>query len=485
MAAITIVGLGPGRKEFLTREAEEVLRTVGEIWVRTSRHPTVMEWSELPWRPFDYLYEESEAFDTVYQKITAEILRLGNRPEGVAYAVPGNPWVGEFTVANILSAATQAGIPTRVIQGLSFVEPVLEMLALDALDGIFVADAITLSKRHHPQFPPSAHVLAAQLFSPELAGDVKLTLMNQYPEDHPVRLVHAAGTKDAFVEDLPLHAIDRSKRIAHLTTLYVPPLNESAFEEFQETIAHLRAPEGCPWDREQTHQSIRGNLLEEAYETLEALDLEDVDKMKEEFGDLLLQILLHTQIATEAGEFRMADVVRGIDLKIRRRHPHVFGAIEVNGSGQVLQNWEKIKEEERNAKPEQAKGRFDGVPISLPALEQADVYQQRAARVGFDWQNIEGVKDKVQEELLEIENSKTDKEREWEVGDALFAMVNLARWLKVEPEAALRTANVRFRERFHRMEADAQLAGKPLQQLTLPEWDDLWETAKRGDASNA
>jgi tetrapyrrole methylase family protein / MazG family protein len=283
---------------------------------------------------------------------------------------------------------------------------------------------------------------------------------------------------------LPLHSLDRSKKIAHLTTLYIPPMIGSGMEDFQETIAHLRAPEGCPWDREQTHQSIRGNLLEETYEALEAFDQENTEKIKEELGDLLLQILLHTQIATEAGEFHMTDLVLGIDSKIRRRHPHVFGEVQVDGSGQVLRNWEQIKEGERNQKTEAEKGRFDSIPKSLPALEQADVYQQRAARVGFDWPDISGVKAKVQEEMDEVEAARTDEERESEVGDLLFAVVNLARWLKVEPEAALRVANARFRERFRHMENSAKETGRPLQQLTLPEWEALWESAKKKQQNN-
>jgi len=478
-AAITIVGLGPGSKALLTCEAEDVLQNASEVWARTARHPTVTEWNDLPWRSFDSLYEQTKDFEDVYRLITEEVIRLGSRPEGVVYAVPGNPWVGESTVSHILQKAKTLRLSTKVVQGVSFLEPVLELLGLDALTGVFITDAITLAGRHHPDFPPSAHVLAAQLFSTRLATDVKLTLMNQYPDEYPVRLVHGAGTGSATIEDLPLHALDRSHQIAHLTTLYIPPLAESGVEDFQETIAHLRAPEGCPWDREQSHLSIRGNLLEETYEALEALDQEDEEKIKEELGDLLLQILLHVQIATEAGEFRMADVVHGIDSKIRRRHPHVFGEIQVDGSGQVLRNWERIKEGERKEKSEDEKGRFESVPRALPALEQADVYQQRAARVGFDWPEITGVKAKVLEEMAEIEAAANPSEIEWEVGDLLFAVVNWARWLKVEPEAALRVANSRFRERFYAMELAVKESGRSLHDLSLQEWDDLWEAAKK------
>jgi tetrapyrrole methylase family protein/MazG family protein len=278
---------------------------------------------------------------------------------------------------------------------------------------------------------------------------------------------------------MPLHEIDRSGKIAHLTALYIPPL-PGALEQFQETIAHLRAPEGCPWDREQTHRTLRGNLMEETYEVLEALDREDPRELAEELGDLLLQILLHAQIATEAGDFRMADVIAGIDEKIHRRHPHVFGQTKVDGVGQVLQNWEEIKAVERNGKAGGQTGLFDGVPLSLPALEQAVSYQKRAARVGFDWPTIDGVKAKIAEETGELEAARGEQEITHELGDLFFAVVNLARWLKVDAESALREANARFRTRFGYVEAAAARIGKPLKEMTLEELDALWEEAKKG-----
>jgi tetrapyrrole methylase family protein/MazG family protein len=477
-AKITIVGLGPGRAGLLTQEAWETLSAAREVWVRTARHPTVEELPNLPWKPMDSFYEQEEDFSAVYRAIADEVLELAEGPEGVCYAVPGSPRVGESTVTQILHGAKERGWTVRVVEGLSFLEPVLAALGFDALEGLYLADALELAARHHPPFPPSAHALVAQLYSRTLASEVKLTLMNQYPEEHPVRLVHAAGTGQQSVEERPLHEIDRSEAIAHLTVLYVPPL-PGALEEFQETVAHLRAPEGCPWDREQTHQSIRGNMLEETYEVLEALDREDPGELAEELGDLLLQILLHTQIATEAGEFRMADVVGGIDAKIRRRHPHVFGEVKVNGVGEVLQNWEQIKAEERSGKDKGGAGLFDGVPLSLPALEQAISYQKRAARVGFDWPEISGVRAKLDEEIGELDSARNDGEREAELGDVLFAAVNYARWLKVDPESALRESNARFRERFGRVEAAAGRLGKPLKDMSLEELDVLWEEAKR------
>jgi tetrapyrrole methylase family protein/MazG family protein len=312
-----------------------------------------------------------------------------------------------------------------------------------------------------------------------VASDVKLTLMNQYPDDHPVTLVHAAGTPQERLEKLPLYELDRRDDIGHLTALYVPPLpRPGALETFQDTIAHLRAPEGCPWDREQTHLSLRRNLLEEAYEVLAALDGQDADALREELGDLLLQIVLHSQIAVESGEFSMADVVAAIDAKIKRRHPHVFGDLRVSGVGDVIANWETIKKAERADNGNGDKSALDGVPQDLPALAQAEAYGERAARVGFDWPNVEGVLDKVAEEIREIQQA-ADSERAGELGDLLFALVNAARWMHIDPEAALRSANARFARRFRAVEAQARAQSRDLQDLSLADLDELWESAKR------
>jgi tetrapyrrole methylase family protein/MazG family protein len=302
--------------------------------------------------------------------------------------------------------------------------------------------------------------------------------MAQYSDEHPVRLVHAAGTVDELVEDLPLHEIDRSTNIAALTALYVPALGENnSFEEFQELIAHLRAPEGCPWDREQTHQSLRRNLIEETYEVVEAIDAEDPKAMQEELGDLLAQIVLHAQIATEDDEFRMSDVTHGITTKLISRHPHVFGELELKDADAVIANWEHLKAGERKAKGED-RGILDGVAGSLPALSQAETYTARAARVGFEWPNIEGVLGDVAEEIEEMKAAESAEEKAAEFGDILFALVNLSRWLKIDPEAALRAANARFKRRFAYVEAGAKAQGRALKDMTLEEMDALWDEGK-------
>jgi tetrapyrrole methylase family protein/MazG family protein len=474
---ITILGLGPGNPAHLTLEAWQVLEEADEVYLRTERHPTV---ASLPPRlslhSFDDLYEEKADFAEVYGEIATRVLALGERPQGVIYAVPGHPMVGEASVQRILSLAQERGLEIRIVEGLSFVEPVLACLGLDAMEGLQLADATELAALHHPPVNPDQPTLVGQLYGRHLASSVKLTLMNLFPAEHPVVLVHRAGTDREKVAALPLYKLDHHDETDYLTTLYVPPLPEtSSLESFQDTIAHLRAPDGCPWDREQTHQSLRAALLEETYEVLTALDADDMDALCEELGDLLLQILLHAQIAVEEGDFSLAQVIEEINTKIKRRHPHVFGNAVVSGTDEVLHNWEEIKREEKG---EVEVSMLDDVPPTLPALAQAQSYQRRVARVGFDWPNAEGVVAKVAEEIEELQRTSDAAEREEELGDLLFSLVNLARWLKVDAESALRVANTRFAHRFAAMEDLCRQRGQHLSALSLAEQDALWEEVK-------
>lgn len=480
MPGITLLGLGPGNPEQLTREAWDILSSAREIWLRTRQHPTVAAIpASVILHSFDDLYEDGESFDQVYDSIVEKVLELGRRPDGVVYAVPGHPFVAETTCPRIARLAPEEGLAVHVVEGLSFLEPAFSALGLDPYPRITLFDAMELSTAHVPAFPPDTPVLIAQIYSRLVASEVKMTLNAIYPDGHPVRLVHAAGTQDELVEEIRLYEIDRSEHIGLLTSLYVPPLGEgTSFEAFQEIVAHLRAPDGCPWDREQTHESLRTHLMEEAYETLDAIDSGDIGAMQEEFGDLLLQIVLHSQIASEEGEFTASDVIKGIYDKIIRRHPHVFGEIQVDGVANVLQNWEKLKEKERNEK-EGEKGLLDGVPQAMPALSQAQEYQDRAARVGFDWPVVDGVLDKILEEVKEIKQAVNEEELSEELGDLFFVLVNLARWKKIDAESALRETNKKFKNRFAYVEQGARQQERPLSSLTLEEMDALWEDAKR------
>ena len=478
---ITLLGLGPGNPDQLTREAWDWLLKISEIHLRTSLHPVVTGLPKnLVIHSFDDLYESLDSFDQVYEAIVEQVLTLGKRSQGVTYAVPGHPFVAEATGPEIARRAAAQGLTVRVIEGISFLEPAFTALGFDPFPKLALLDALELGTRQHPFYPPDMPALITQIYNKMSASEVKLTLNAVLPDNHPVRLIHNAGTEQQLVEDLALYEIDRSPHIGLMTALYVPPLGEeTSLEAFQEVVARLRAPEGCPWDREQTHLSLRPYLLEETYEALSALDADDPQHMREEFGDLLLQIVLHAQIANEYGEFNLSQVIKGIYDKIIRRHPHVFSNWQVDDVGHVLQNWEKLKAAERETNGETEKGLLDGVALALPALAQAQEIQGRVARVGFDWPDIQGVVDKICEECAEFVQAEDDPSRMAEIGDLLFALVNLARRTGIDAESALREANQRFRRRFAHIEQSARKQGRTLSDLSLDEMEALWQAAKK------
>jgi tetrapyrrole methylase family protein/MazG family protein len=248
------------------------------------------------------------------------------------------------------------------------------------------------------------------------------------------------------------------------------------FDTLVSIIARLRAPDGCPWDKEQTHKSLRENLLSEAYEVLEALDNGDKDELCEELGDLLLQIVLHAQIAKDDSEFEMGDVIKGITSKIIHRHPHIFGSRKVKNAEEVMHNWEALKKEER----EEGVSMLAGVPKQMPALGYAYEISRRAVRAGFEWENLDGVIDKLVEEIKEIKDASGPEEKTQEFGDLLFTLVNVARWEGIDPEAALREANRKFYKRFAHMEELCRKRNIDFAKLSFKEKDDLWEEAKKG-----
>jgi len=465
MNNITIVGLGPGDPRLLTREAWEILTQASEVYLRTARHPTVEALRDLPGLrlvSFDEVYEQTDAFADVYQTISARILDLATRPQGVVYAVPGHPAVGETTTELIQQGAAVRGLTVRIVEGLSFIEPLLTALRVDALDGLQIADAMVVASKHHTPLDPDRPAILGQLYSRLLAGEVKLVLLNTYPEDHPLTLVQAAGTPASQLVQLPLHELDHAGSFFdHLTALYIPPLpHAGGYDALQEIVAHLRAPNGCPWDREQTHESLVTSLLEETYEVVAAIESGDAHRLSEELGDLYLNLAMQVQIAAEEGEFRLADVLSHVIAKLIRRHPHVFSGLDVQNVDEVLQNWEKIKAAERQTKGE-VESALGSVPSALPALMQAEIYQRRAARIG--WSGAPA---------LDSPATPADEDG---FGDLLFALVAQARARSVDPERALRQANGRFAAQVRAVEARAQAAGVTLSALPTVERAMWWE----------
>lgn len=476
---ITVVGLGPGDGRLVTRQAWEILVSGKLLFLRTARHPVVADLpSDVVWQSFDAIYETAVAFDDVYTQITEHLLATAQEQE-IVYAVPGHPFVGESTVTRLIQQAKSASIPVVIVEGLSFVEPTLTAVAWDALDGLQLFDAIDLTQYQYPPINPAMPLLLGQVYSRMLAAELKLLLMSVYPDEHPVQLIHGAGMPDQVVEQLPLYEIDRSEHTAHLTSLFIPALPAgSSLMGLAETVAILRSPNGCPWDQEQTPQSMRTGFLEEASEVLDALDNDDPDGLAEELGDMFYHLVMQTQMAAEEELFRLPDVLAAIDAKLKRRHPHVWGDWEVTDSDHVVRNWEMIKQTEKGD-PAVPTSLLASIPQALPALAQSQKIQTKVNQVGFDWDEIGGVYAKLHEELQELQAAQSAQEQAAELGDLLFITVNLARWLKIDAESALREANLKFKRRFQLVEQLAAERNLELAALTMVQLEALWQEAKQ------
>ena len=505
---IIVVGLGPGRWEDLTVEAQAVLDAAPAVVVRTERHPTVdalrARRPDLLLTSFDALYDSAENFADLYPLMANQLLeQAASLPDGQAliYAVPGHPLIGEESVRQLRALAMERGVSVRIVAGLSFVEPVCAALGLDPLqrdlqllDATLLADVSTaaLSGAVLPTVP----AMVAQVYNRRVAGGVKLALSEMYPDDWEITVVRWAGMPEQeAIERMPLVDLDRNDRADHLTTIYVPPLPPTealrAPEGLRYIVAKLRAPDGCPWDREQTHQTLRKYVLEEAYEVAEVLDEWDgspemAEKLAEELGDLLLQVYLQAEIGDEEDLFSLADVFQHINEKLIRRHPHVFGDVRVKDAEHVLRNWEAIKRQERADRGEATEHEsiLRKVPASAPALTQAYELGRTAAKSGFTWPDVSGVLEKLAEEARELLEAKDEsaERRADELGDVLFVLTRLADALGVQPEDALQRTNRRFRRRFAAMEERAHREGRALDSLAPDEWLAWWADAKAATA---
>jgi len=330
------------------------------------------------------------------------------------------------------------------------------------------------------------------VYNRRIASAVKLALGELYPDEWTVKLVRASneGEGDETVVAMPLYELDRNSLPNHLSTLYVPPIEELTALRSPETLRYItmrlrREPDGCPWDRKQTHQSLTRYVIEETYEVVEALEENDMEKLAEELGDLLLQVYLHAEIARQEGNFAIGDVFEHVNAKLIRRHPHVFGQTEVNGADQVVVNWEVIKQQERIAagKDVQTESALDRVPQASPALMIAQEYQKRAAKTGFEFDNVQNLLKKVHEELQELQQAGTPEQQLDEMGDLLFIVAKVARWLHIDAEEALRHANRKFRQRFEAMEEMMRKEGRDYASYSSQEWIELWESAKAARAT--
>lgn len=479
MPHIDIVGLGPGESGQLTLKTRDLLLSGVPVYLRTLRHPTVAalkEWGCV-YTSFDALYDQAQDFASLYQQIAQQLIAEAQAHGRIVYAVPGHPLVAETTVQTLLEEAPKAGVATRLHAAVSCLEAVFEALQLDPTNGLQILDALTLEQEHLNLWVP---MVITQVYAPHIASDVKITLLERLDPEHPIQVIQAAGTADLQIHAIPLYQLDRLKTIDHLTTVYVPAAGEAArspLSHFRQVVAKLRDPDGgCPWDLKQTPHTLRRYILEEAYEAVEAIEQDDPDAICEELGDLLLQVFLQAQVADDQGDFDLDDVAQGICEKMIRRHLHVFGDATASTPEQVRAQWEDLKALEKAHHPSV----LSDVPKGLPALSQSEKIQHKTAQVGFDWPDSKGVLAKISEELQELKMAHDQDDHPalvHELGDLFFVLVNFARWNKIDPEDALRSANKRFTRRFQHMES--VLGERPLREVSLTEWESLWQTAKQ------
>lgn len=378
---ITILGLGAGELDQLTMGVYRKIKEADHMFVRTKEHPVIeaLEKEGIQYTAFDNVYEAHDTFEIVYETIADTLLEQAEGAE-IIYAVPGHPLVAERTVQLLLEKGEVANVEVRIEGGQSFLDPMFASLKIDPIEGFQLIDATSFERG---QLELRQHLIFCQVYDAFVASDVKLTLMEILPDDYEVYIVTAAGTSFERVKKVPLYMLDHETELNNLTSVYVPPVKERAslyqqFDVLREIIADLRGPNGCPWDKKQTHQSLKKYLIEEAYEVLEAIDEEDDDHLVEELGDILLQVMLHAQIGEDEGWFSIDDIIRTLSEKMVRRHPHVFGNTDVNNADEVIANWEEIKKQEKGFVKESV---LNGVPKSLPQLLRAYEIQKKLARL--------------------------------------------------------------------------------------------------------
>ena len=481
-ARVVIVGLGPGPRNTVTQATLEAIERIVVQFVRTKRHPNADLMPKAT--SFDSLYDTLPTFEDVYSAITEAVVAAAIEHGEVLYAVPGSPLILESSVAQLRA---DARVEVQVLPALSFLDLAWDALGIDPVNaGVRLIDGHRFALEASGERGP---LLVAQVHADWVLSDVKLSHESANGSE-PVVLLHHLGLPDQRVEHTTWQELDRVLPADHLTTLYIPQMAEPVAGELARLHQLARTlREQCPWDREQTHDSLIKHLIEETYEVvdaIEALDTNDPatdEALIEELGDLLYQVEFHATIAELQGRFSMADVARSIHDKLVRRHPHVFGDVVANSADDVVQTWDEVKRAEKKSVDGAASSTFTGVAKSGPSLQYATKIQKRAADVGFDWPNADGAFEKIIEESAEIRqavalNSDPETVR-MELGDLLFSVVNLSRHLGHDAEQALRGASDKFRHRFEQVEQLALTRGIDLANAPLEQLDALWDEVKK------
>ena len=476
MSKITVVGLGPGDPELLTSQAEKALMQAPRIVLRTARHAVAGYLTKIgkQFETLDALYDQADNFEE-FAKIATDRLCDLSREEPLVYGVPGQGLLEDDTVGALL----HMNKVEKVLPGLP---PMAQALAEAASE----CRALSLG---NVRIVPAAHIHAAVVHAHQplvvtslddvlTAGEVKLALSPIYGDEAPCVVVSLGK-----VTKLALYELDRFHEFDHNSALIVLGRDGQApmdYDDLKEIIHRLRSPGGCPWDREQTHESLRPYLIEESYEAIDAINREDAGDLANELGDVLLQVMLHGEIAEEMDEFTHLTVTDEVCRKMIHRHPHVFGEGKADTAGAVVAKWDEIKQKEKRY---ESRGEaMAAIARALPALIRAQKVQAKAAKVGFDWPDAKAALGKMTEEIQEFKaawEQGTIREQAMEAGDILFTAVNIARLAGADSEEVLTKSTDKFIERFSAMEARMGEKQLKWEQLTPENMDELWKSIKK------
>lgn len=473
---ITIIGLGAGSIDELSVKAYNSLLDGAPIYLRTDRHPVAAELEQrgVKFVTFDSFFEKLDDFEEIYDKIIAETLDKSEKYGRINYCIAGSPYSGDVVTEKLLKRNSEK-LTVEVIDGMSFLDKSIKLSKLSNNDSMKVLNSTEVDEF---SFDVNSVNIISQVDNMKIASELKMYLSEVYPDNFIIKYIDVLQD---ISREIKLFELDRQEKYGYSVYICIPTLVKKEIKLYNivdlcRLMKYLRSSEGCPWDRKQTHESIRACLIEEAYEVVNAIDLGDIENFEEELGDLLLQVVFHSQIASEEGYFNINDVIRGICEKLYNRHPHVFGDNKALNEYDAHKSWDKVKAKER--KNTSYSEILEGVPKSFSPLLRSYKIQKKAAEVGFDWPDIDGAIDKVKEEILElmVEFKKMDNEKiEDELGDVFFSLVNFARYLKIDPDIAVNKTINKFLNRFKYIEENAS---KDLKQMKLEEMDILWEKSK-------
>lgn len=470
---IEVIGLGAGDIEQLSLGIyRKIIAQEQTLFVRTADHPVIkdLDAEGIIYQSFDAEYESEDEFQAVYETIVQKLLQAAEN-ESILYAVPGHPMLAEQTVQLLLE---QTEVIVKIIGGQSYLDDLFTALKIDPIDGFQFVDGSTFIRS---ELNYSQHIVFCQVYDSFTASEVKLALLEDLPADFEVTLVEAVGTSAEKLTVIPLEELDRISGVSNLLSVYVPPVSNEhlhhRFATLREVIATLRGDDGCPWDRVQTHESLRPYAMEEVYELIDAINREDDEAIVEELGDVLLQVMLHSQIGEDSGYFTVDDVIRGITDKMIHRHPAVFS------NDTSAKTWDELKQEE---KPETKEDYIlTSVIKEAPALQVASKLQRNAAKAGFNWSNVTEIWEKFTEEAEEFavalsENDTLEMENEF--GDILFVLANIANFHKLNPELSLQKANEKFTYRFTYIEKRLREQGLTVEEAAPEKLEEYWQAAK-------